>query len=177
MPLKSAVAASSISIDVTIPVKGGRRNARSQRNGLVDAGNSARAESRASLFPPGRGPDNRNTHEASLGLGRVETEGGVQVANGVGDLSARNTHEIRIELVEIISMLMPCCESVSNIRAVTPGLDFMPAPTIETRPMLSSVGDVSGTNLVRLDRTFARRGEVRLATVKEMSVRPLAPVF
>jgi hypothetical protein len=111
-------------------------------------------------------------------LHRVESERGVQVAHGVGDPSARSTHEMRIEAVEIISMLMPCSDSVSNINAVTPGLDFMPAPTMETRPMLSSV--VTSARRYRPSPCCTRRARPSrsvLATVKEMSVIPLVPVF
>ena len=43
------------------------------------------------------------------------------------------THEIRIDDVEIISMLIPLAAKVSNMVAVTPGYDFIPAPITETR--------------------------------------------
>ena len=48
------------------------------------------------------------------------------------------TQEMRIDDVEIISMLTPSFASVSNIVAATPGWVFIPAPTSETRPMSSS---------------------------------------
>ena len=83
-----------------------------------------------------------------------------------------------MELVEIISILMPFSESVSNMSAVTPGLDFMPAPTIETRPMLSSLvtsaAPMSDLTLSQIVRAASRSV---LETVNEMSVMPLALVF
>ena len=51
---------------------------------------------------------------------------------------------MRIELVEIISMLMPLLESVSNISAVTPGLDFIPAPTMERDGVTAQFKDADG---------------------------------
>ena len=41
--------------------------------------------------------------------------------------------------VEIISMLIPASASTSNVRAATPGLDFIPAPTRLTRAIPASV--------------------------------------
>ena len=45
---------------------------------------------------------------------------------------------MRISEVEMSSMLMPASDSDSQNVAVTPGCDFMPAPTRETLPTLSS---------------------------------------
>src|SRR5690606_4076650 len=51
--------------------------------------------------------------------------------------SATST-EMRISEVEIRSMLTPASASDSQNVAVTPGCDFIPAPTSETLPMFSS---------------------------------------
>ena len=63
--------------------------------------------------------------------------------------SARTMHEIRIDEVEIISMLMPAAARVSKVRAVTPGWVFIPAPTSETRAtsasLVTPVAPSSGT--------------------------------
>ena len=64
--------------------------------------------------------------------------------------SARIMHEILIDEVEIISILMPEAASVSKVRAVTPGWVFIPAPTSETRATSASqftpVAPSSGTS-------------------------------
>src|SRR3954451_21722758 len=56
-----------------------------------------------------------------------------------GTRSPGTTQEMRIGEVEIISMLMPLSPSVVNTFAATPGWVFIPAPTIETLPIDSSV--------------------------------------
>ena len=56
-----------------------------------------------------------------------------------GTRSAEMTHEILIGEVEIISMLIPSAPSTSKTLAATPGCERMPAPTIETLPIRSSV--------------------------------------
>ena len=53
--------------------------------------------------------------------------------------SARITQEMRIDDVEIISMLMPSAASASNMSAATPGLLLIPAPTSESLAIASSV--------------------------------------
>ena len=74
------------------------------------------------------------------------------------------------------SMLTPASASASNIRAVTPGCDFMPAPTSDTLPMWSSYSSCSKPTLA-LTRSSAAIavGPSVLGRVKEMSVRPVAP--
>ena len=56
-----------------------------------------------------------------------------------GTRSAEITQEILIGEVEIISMLIPSPPSTSKTLAATPGWERMPAPTIETLPIRSSV--------------------------------------
>ena len=56
-----------------------------------------------------------------------------------GTRSAEITQEILIGEVEIISMLIPSPPSTSKTLAATPGCERMPAPTIETLPIRSSV--------------------------------------
>ena len=85
----------------------------------------------------------------------------MQAADGVGDLSAAITQEILIGEVEIISMLIPASPRVWKTFAATPGWLRMPAPTIETLPICSSVRIDSrdAERLERLDRaSAARRG-------------------
>jgi hypothetical protein len=48
------------------------------------------------------------------------------------------TTEIRISDVLICSALTPAAARASKNVALTPGCDFMPAPTSETLPMCSS---------------------------------------
>ena len=45
-------------------------------------------------------------------------------------------------------MLMSFAASVSNMVAATPGLDFIPAPTTDTRPMASSVSTVQSSSSI-----------------------------
>src|SRR3984957_11181935 len=52
---------------------------------------------------------------------------------------ARIMQEIRMDDVEIISMLIPAAARVSKVRAVTPGWVFIPAPTSETRATSASL--------------------------------------
>ena len=66
--------------------------------------------------------------------------------------------------VEIISMLMPCSASTSNMVAATPGLDFMPAPMRLTRPIslswltaLASMTDVTPTLPMAMFTLFQKR--------------------
>ena len=68
-----------------------------------------------------------------------------------GTRSAEITHEILIGEVEIISMLIPSPPRTSKTLAATPGCERMPAPTIETLPIRSSV------LTPRLSRRRARR--------------------
>ena len=57
---------------------------------------------------------------------------------GGSTLDARTTHEMRMDEVEMISMLMPASASASNMSAATPGWLFIPAPTSETFAMSGS---------------------------------------
>src|SRR5919198_6042476 len=52
--------------------------------------------------------------------------------------ASRTTHEMRIDDVEIISMLTPDSDKAENIVAATPGWLRIPAPTSETFPIPSS---------------------------------------
>ena len=63
----------------------------------------------------------------------------VWIARAASATSAwRTTAVMRISEVVIISMLMPASRRASQKSAVTPGWDFMPAPTRETLPIWSS---------------------------------------
>ena len=86
------------------------------------------------------------------------------------------THEILIGDVEIISMLMPSSPSVAKTFAATPGCDFIPAPTIETLPIVSSAttssmptSATSGSSAARAVRRSSR------GTVNEISARAPSP--
>ena len=83
------------------------------------------------------------------------------------------THEIRIEDVEIISMLMPSAASASNMSAATPGWLFIPAPTSESFAIASSVeyrtAPMSVT--IPLHHRVQPREVGSRATVNERSVR------
>ena len=68
------------------------------------------------------------------------------------------TQEILIGEVEIISMLIPSPPSTSKTLAATPGWERMPAPTIETLPIRSSVRTPWLTSSA-VDRV-GRRGQV-----------------
>ena len=76
-------------------------------------------------------------------------------------------HEIRIDDVEIISMLIPPAARVSKVRAVTPGWVFIPAPTRETRatsaslltPVGPQLGDQSLADLGAHGQVVAGHGE------------------
>src|SRR3954453_6015610 len=78
---------------------------------------------------------------------------------------------MRIGEVEIISMLMPLSPSVVNTLAATPGWVFIPAPTIDTFPIDSSVASdipsslAIGSSAVRAAWTSSR------GTVNDMSAR------
>src|SRR4029078_6146241 len=88
-----------------------------------------------------------------------------------GTRSPGTTQEMRIGEVEIISMLMPLSPRVVNTLAATPGWVFIPAPTIDTLPIDSSVATVMpssaamGSSAVRAECTSSR------GIVKDMSAR------
>src|SRR4029079_17780014 len=88
-----------------------------------------------------------------------------------GTRSPGTTHEMRIGDVEIISMLMPLSPRVVNTLAATPGWVFIPAPTIDTFPIVSSVATVMpssaaiGSSAVRAVWTSSR------GIVNDMSAR------
>ena len=86
--------------------------------------------------------------------------------------------ESLISLVEIMSMLMPWCASVSNILAATPGCERMPMPTTESFAMPS----VDVTSRAPISFTmgwsvFAALAASWDATVKLMSVKPFSLTF
>src|ERR1039458_8059453 len=86
--------------------------------------------------------------------------------------------EIRIDDVEIISMLIPRDASGSKVSAVTPGCVFIPAPTSDTRATSESLftpeAPRSGTSASQTSVLTARSCP---GTVKEMSVVPCSEVF
>jgi hypothetical protein len=89
---------------------------------------------------------------------------------------SRQTTEMRISDVLIASALMPALDSASKNVAVTPGWDFMPAPTSETLPMCSSDSSCSKpTCACVLASAAIASGRSLLGSVKEMSVRSVAP--
>ncbi len=88
----------------------------------------------------------------------AELEGLVQRLDRVGTSSAEITQEILIGEVEIISMLILCSPSVSNTLAATPGWLRMPAPTIETLPIRSSLRIPAETSPSAAIVCSARRG-------------------
>ena len=82
-------------------------------------------------------------------------------------------HEMRIDDVEIISMLTPSDASASNISAATPGWLFIPAPTSEILAMSPSVENRNApTSFTTPDRRRSNRGRSSRGTVKETSVFP-----
>ena len=67
-------------------------------------------------------------------------------------------------------MLIPCSPSTVKTLAATPGWLRMPAPTIETLPICSSVRDLARARLAeRLERLARGRAGRRAATVNDMS--------
>src|SRR5262249_13619817 len=91
---------------------------------------------------------------------------------------AATTHEIRIDDVEIISMLIPSRARTSNISAATPGWVFMPAPTSETRPISASwVTPAASRSSTIVSMTFRARVRSSRGTVNEMSVWPALETF
>ena len=77
----------------------------------------------------------------------------------VSTSSTGTTQEIRIGEVEIISMLMLLAPRTVKTFAATPGWDFIPAPTIDTLPIASSVSTSIPSSVGdRLQRGARRRG-------------------
>src|SRR5262245_23250890 len=92
--------------------------------------------------------------------------------------SSRTTHDVRIADVEIISMLMPPPARTSNMVAATPGLDFMPAPTMLTRAMSRSDDTpVAPISAARRWQTSVPVVRSFFGTVNEMSVTPWSDTF
>ena len=92
--------------------------------------------------------------------------------------ASSTTQLMRIEEVEIISMLTPRPASVSNIVAVTPGCDFIPAPMTESRAIELSEDTSAKPSSSRRPSAMATDAlRSTRGTVKEMSVVPLAEVF
>ena len=83
------------------------------------------------------------------------------------------THEILIGEVEIISMLIPSPPSTSKTLAATPGWERMPAPTIETLPIRSSLRTPWLTSRAPTVSVAAVRSE--RSTVNERSARASSP--
>ena len=92
--------------------------------------------------------------------------------------AARTTHEIRIDDVEMISMLIPASASASNMSAATPGWVFIPAPTSEIFAMSASVADASRADGRAISAKIgSARGRSSFGSVKEMSVCPSSDTF
>ena len=91
---------------------------------------------------------------------------------------ACSTQEMRIEEVEIISMLMPASASVWNIFAATPGWDRMPAPTSDTLPTSgSAVHPSAPISAAMRPRVSSERARSSLGSVNVWSVRPSSETF
>ena len=91
-------------------------------------------------------------------------------------LSARVTTEMRISLVEIISMLMPASYRASKSRADTPAADRIALPTSESLPIWSSYcREVKPMASCEFDSAVSARSPSDFGRVNEMSVRPSAP--
>ncbi len=86
-------------------------------------------------------------------------------------MSPETTQEIRIGEVAIISMLMPFSPSVVKTLAATPGWDFMPAPTIDTLPIDSSVASSIPSSARSGASAAWAAGTSSRGTVKDMSAR------
>ena len=84
------------------------------------------------------------------------------------------TQEILIGEVEIISMLIRSSPSTSKTLAATPGCERMPAPTIETLPICSSVRTLSETS-PRAAIVSLAVGRSARSTVKERSASWSSP--
>ena len=90
-----------------------------------------------------------------------------------GTRSPGTTQEMRIGEVEIISMLIALSPSVVKTFAATPGCVFIPAPTIDTLPIDSSVATVMPSSAAIGVERGLRRVDV-VARDGERHVRPLA---
>ncbi len=91
---------------------------------------------------------------------------------------ARTTQEIRIDEVEIISMLMPASARVWNIFAATPGCERMPAPTSDTFPISgSAVHPSAPISAAMRSSTCSERDRSSFGRVKVWSVRPSSDTF
>jgi hypothetical protein len=85
---------------------------------------------------------------------------------------------MRIDDVEIISMLMPSAAKASNMSAATPGLLLIPAPTSESLAIASSVSNRRApTSATMLSSTAFTRGTSARGIVKLRSVRPSCEMF
>jgi hypothetical protein len=88
------------------------------------------------------------------------------------------TQETAISEVEIIWMLMPSRESVSNMRAATPEWLRMPTPTMETLATRSSAVTPSAPMSRAMEAsTLAARVRSARGSVNEMSVSPSRLMF
>ena len=88
-----------------------------------------------------------------------------------GTRSPGTTHEIRIGEVEIIMMLIALSPSVVKTFAATPGWVFIPAPTIETFPIDSSVATVIPSSEAIGSRAVRAAWMSSRGMVKDMSAR------
>ena len=91
---------------------------------------------------------------------------------------ARITQDTRIDDVAIISMLMLPAARASNIRAATPGLLFIPAPTSDTLAISSStVNPEPPTSCTTFSMTVRAWGTSALGSVNDRSVVPSRDTF
>src|SRR5581483_406730 len=124
--------------------------------------------------------DGRATHETSTPPVEpsASPKASCNARTARSTLSARTTQEIRMELVEIISMFTPSRARISNMVAATPGWVFMPAPISDTRAMpLSSSNPVAPRSPTSPSMTFPAFFRSSFGSVNEMSVMPLLLTF